>query len=347
MKWLLALLFSSALFGEQLCLHNNQLDESLMKKLIELFHVGVLVETGTWVGQTAQRGAPFFKDVYTAELSPQQAAICQEVLAPFPNVHFYSSDSPAFLRMVIPKIEGRILFWLDAHFCGGNSAGKDFATPIEQELAAIRSTGLTNGIILIDDIRHFHGLPKDFPEYGDYPFLSEIKRQILAINPSYQFWILGDMAIAYPMQDCVDVSPLVRSCTTSRLFESGEKVEEVLAAELAIRELANAEEAKMIDALQRYVRRDQTAITTAHLALWKGLLEMGRRRYGEAAQKFQQVLSAGYTHWRVLWYLAEVEYLRRNWDHSALLLKQVLEKVPDFAPARELLTKVSKYSWRS
>lgn len=294
------------MYGKTLSLQPNQLDASFMRLLIDWFHVEALVETGTWVGETAEQGSRLFKEVYTVELGEWPFQESQQKLKPLVNVHSYLEDSPDFLFRMIPSIQHKMVFWLDAHWCGNNSAQKRGSTPIREELIAIQKSGLKDGVILIDDIRHFHRLPPDFPEYGSYPPLSEVKELILAINPSYQFLVLGDMAMAYLPQEGIVPSPLAAACTVSRLFEGGD-CEEVLAAEKIIRGAARTTEARAIEALQRYVRMDPTqGLITVHLMLWKALLQMGKGNYKEASVLLQQVKDVGYSHWRIDEYLAEM-----------------------------------------
>lgn len=307
--WLLACLCHiTAIFASQpLHLNGNQLSPEMMQYLVDTFHTEVLVETGTWGGRTAANASKFFQEVYTVELSHDLFLQGSRFLENIPHVHALEGHSPAILEKIIPSIQGKILFWLDAHWCGEGTAHFGKNTPIQDELEVIRKSGVKNAVILIDDIRCFHNLPDDVLGYGGYPTLQEIKAQVLAINPSYSFYILGDMAIAVPDEERPPISPLVQACTTSRLFEGVALHDSsIIEVESAFRTHCNDPEAHEIDFLQCLVI-PSTEFITYHLILWEGLLQLGRANYQNAANCFKKVLASGYTHERVYQYLAEAE----------------------------------------
>lgn len=309
-----------------------------MQQMIEIFDVDILVETGTWGGDTANTAAHFFKEVYTVELHHELFLKCINRLNGISNVHCYEGHSPVFLKQVVPDIKGRILFWLDAHWCGDDTAlWEDTKTPICDELLAIKESGLQNGIILIDDIRCFQNLPNDYPEFGGYPLVSTIKSLILDINENYAFYVLGDVAIAFPKDDRIKISPLMQSCTTSRLFEdSCKNYDEVLQAEMVIQKYANKPETKAIDMLQRHIT-PSTEIITYHYMLWNGLVQLGRNNSENAQKCFQKALDAGYRHWRVYWYLSLAKRECGLVEEASQLLDYVISQVPDFDEAKLLI----------
>ncbi len=288
-------------------LHGPQLSPDLMQTLKERFKIDVLVETGTWGGETAKNGSLFFQEVYTVELSHDLFQRAADKLISFPNVHTFEGHSPVFLEKILPQIEGRVLLWLDAHWCGDNTASCGKNTPIIEELQAIKTSGLKTAVILIDDIRCFHNLPEEVIGYGGYPQLNVIQELVHAINQDYEFWLLGDMAIAFLKEDLQEVSSLIQACTVSRLFNPlSDDAEEVMKAEGLLLEHCNDLDAQAIDFLQCLVI-PSTEFITFHLILWKGLLELGRGNFVSAAHCFEKVLNAGYDHWRVYEYLAKAE----------------------------------------
>lgn len=318
-----------------LCLDGSQLNPSLMQKLIQLFDIQNLVETGTFGGDTSRLASHYFKKIYTIELKHDYFQKSLISFKNYPNIYPLEGHSPYLLKQIIPQIDGKILFWLDAHWCGENSAKwNEQMTPIREELIAIKECGLKNSIILIDDVRIFHGLPNDFPEFGGYPTINEVKVMIEEINPKYEFYILGDTAIAFPREACVEPSALLKALTKSRLFQindaNDQDILNVLAAEKIIQNLANTPEAKNIDALQRYVYPGSEAITY-HLMLWQGLVELGRHHFKTASDYFQRTLNTGYTHWRIYWYLALSQYYSGNIQQAEENLRMILEKAPNFS----------------
>ena len=302
------------LFSNSIQLHGPQLSFDLMQDLKNRFNIEVLVETGTWGGETARNASSIFKEVYTVELSHDLFQQAKDKLMYLPNVRSFEGDSPLFLKRVIPKIHGRILFWLDAHWCGDNTARAEMNTPIRNELLAIQESGLNTAIILIDDIRCFHNLPEEIAGYGGYPLLDEIKALVFSINPNYEFWILGDMAIAFLKEDRQEVSPLVQACTASRLFKDSDD-SMIIEIENALIQHCNDPDSSAIDFLQCLVI-PSTEFIAYHLALWKGLVEFGRKNFDWAVRSFEQVLSGGYQHWRVYWYLARAEQAQGHTERA-------------------------------
>lgn len=301
--YLLSLMITTSLCATPLQLHGPQLSPSLMLDLKERFNIEVLVETGTWGADTAKRGSSIFREVYTVELDHDLFVSASKKLAPFSNVYPFEGHSPAVLKQILPNVKGRVLFWLDAHWCGENTARFEKNSPIRDELLAIKESGVKTGVILIDDIRCFCNLPDELLGYGGYPLLSEIKEIVMSINPNYEFWVLGDMAIAFLKEDHVEVSPLVFACTMSRLFtevESGT----ILETESIFIDHCNDPDSSAIDFLQCFII-PSTEFITYHLMLWKGLIELGRQNFSVAASLFEKVLQMGYRHWRIYLYLAK------------------------------------------
>ena len=91
---------------------------AFLKQIAEIFHVDTFVETGTYMGQTAANAATIFKAVYTVELHPAIYAQAKNFLSRYTNVNVYHGNSADVLRTILPTIDGKIVLWLDAHYCG-------------------------------------------------------------------------------------------------------------------------------------------------------------------------------------------------------------------------------------
>jgi hypothetical protein len=77
------------------------------------------VETGTLVAGTSGAVARDFDiPVWTCEIDPEFIRRARERLSRYPRVHFYEMPSAEFLPLVIPKLGGLPLFFLDAHSDG-------------------------------------------------------------------------------------------------------------------------------------------------------------------------------------------------------------------------------------
>lgn len=187
--------------------------------------------------------------------------------------------------------------------------------------------------LFIENLHRFH----DYPEYGLTPSLKWIQTEILKINPAYQFHVLGNTAVIYLNQELVPTE-MVKACTVSRLFEEGDPIDDVLAAETTIRIQCSLSGAKNFDRWIPVILSDPTkGVATVHLLFWKGLAEMSYNRFREAVPIFKRVLSLGYLHWRVTWYLADCCFRIGEREYARKLAKEILAEAPYFTPARRLL----------
>jgi tetratricopeptide (TPR) repeat protein len=330
----------TAVFSQpRLEMSGDHLDEALMQRLIELFHVDVLVETGTYMGTTAEKASKYFKEVHTVELSEKLHKDAQERLKAITNIHCHQGHSGDVLKALLPKVEGRVLFWLDAHWSGGVTALGTTKSAIRDELSAINaSVQKENCVILIDDIRAFHGKKEDAAFFGGYPTLKELQALLPA---NYEFYVLGDVAIAYPKSEVVEVSPLVKAVTTSRFYDIKDPMtDELLSVEEVIRKSANEEEAQVIDRIYRdFVTKESEKYTT-HYLIWEGLLSLERKNFAQAAKCFERAIARKYNHWRIHWYLAQAQAGSGNIASAKLALREVMKEKPKFEGAITLLEKI-------
>lgn len=200
---------------------HDGLNPELLKKIVSLFKTDIFIETGTCEGESVKTALPLFKKIHSIELDITLAARAQEKFKDEPTVTIHQGDSAQILPALLPTVNNeRILFWLDGHFSGGNTARGDINTPILQELVCIKNCGIADAIILIDDIRFFQNLAQ-FPDESaiGYPTFNELIQHIHDINPNYCCALLVDTLLVFPRTENVAVSPLVRGCTLTRALE--------------------------------------------------------------------------------------------------------------------------------
>jgi hypothetical protein len=112
-----------------------------------------LVETGTYLGASAEWAAGVFPKVHSVEAQESLHRAAKERLAAHPNVALHLGHSRDVLAKLVPALEGRWLFWLDAHWSAGNTYGAGDECPLLDELGiALRGTQHT---VLVDDARFF------------------------------------------------------------------------------------------------------------------------------------------------------------------------------------------------
>jgi hypothetical protein len=150
------------------------LPEALVDELRRTFAVRSFVETGTYHAVTTEWAAARFERVVTVELAPELHARAVERLRPHRSrVEARHGDSRTVLREIVPTLDGPALFWLDAHWSGGETAGDASDCALLEEIQIIRSSPHEH-YILIDDARLFTGPPPPPHNPGTWPSLRAV-----------------------------------------------------------------------------------------------------------------------------------------------------------------------------
>ncbi|MCB1531262.1 MAG: hypothetical protein KDJ35_00175 [Alphaproteobacteria bacterium] len=136
----------------------------------------IFVEGGTFRGETAKRMSGLFSHVYTIEKSDHMYAEAQKGLQNYSNITQLKGDTREHLNEILEKHDN-ILFWLDAHWSGGNTYGEGDECPLLEELAIIFEHK-KNYVILIDDARLFMAPPPLPHQAKDWPSVAQITRSI-------------------------------------------------------------------------------------------------------------------------------------------------------------------------
>lgn len=137
----------------------------LPKPVLMKYANEVFVETGTLYGEAVRIALDCgFKQVHSVDIDKTLADAQRNNYGSKANMHFYAGSSGDLLPIILPKITGRITFWLDAHPPGMPLLMS--ATPLMAEIAAIKVhteklSGDSLPIILIDDMRIFSTEDKD------------------------------------------------------------------------------------------------------------------------------------------------------------------------------------------
>lgn len=131
-----------------------------------------LIETGTYKGDTIAACNNFFENLYSIELSPELYTISKKRFEGVNKIKILHGNSTTILPEIIRAAKGPILYWLDAHYSGGETACGEVESPIIQELDIIlKQPG--NNYILIDDARCFTG-KSGYPKIG---FIKKILKE--------------------------------------------------------------------------------------------------------------------------------------------------------------------------
>ncbi len=266
---------------------------AFFQTLIDFFNVDTFIETGTYLGDTTHNAATIFEHVHTIELGDDLYHAAHERFKDNSNVFVYHGDSVTVLQKIIPTTKGKLLFWLDAHHSGGITAGAD-RDPLFDEIKSIETSGITNAIILVDDIR------------GWGPHVHKIHDAILKINNNYTFTIFGDIAIAFAPEEDVALSPLLHALTTSRLFDKNNTdIEMVLQAEKIIATAHGNERIalKEIPFLGYY-------------SFWRGLMLLNDEKHKNAQKEFDTAIAGGIDPWRISLYDQETKKINLTQQKS-------------------------------
>lgn len=161
--------------------------------LKELMELDVLVEGGTYEGGTAKQMSTFFKQVFTIEKSAIMHQKAQQNLADINNITLLLGDTREHLSSIIEKNDN-ILFWLDAHYSGGDTYGVDDECPLIEELTIIFQQA-DNCIILVDDARLFLSPPPLPHQWQNWPSIFDISK---IIPKGWQVIVFEDVIYIYP-----------------------------------------------------------------------------------------------------------------------------------------------------
>lgn len=142
----------------------------------------ILIETGCHFGGRLLMAHDIgFKKMYSCDIFKDRVDHCinlsKENGFDLTCLHLNSED---FLKEVLPSINDRVLFWLDAHEEGGGQ-------PLVKELDIISKHHINNHDIYIDDI----------PCYYTVDTRSELENKILSINPNYEIKYISSIQSDY------------------------------------------------------------------------------------------------------------------------------------------------------
>ncbi|HUC49604.1 MAG TPA: hypothetical protein VMA30_09490 [Xanthobacteraceae bacterium] len=136
-------------------------------ELLRAHGLGLVVETGTFLGDTAAFLSRRGYDVITVELDPKLAALARLRFARNRHVHLIEGDSGTRLPAVVGQLTHPALFYLDAHYSGPGTGKGDVETPIAAEIDLILQRAPAGSVVAIDDARCF-GTAPDYPPLQDF-----------------------------------------------------------------------------------------------------------------------------------------------------------------------------------
>ncbi len=168
------------------------------------------IETGAYRGDGARALAAIFGSVTSIEIDARLATAARIATADLANAEIVCGDSASELVALIDP--GRpTLYWLDGHWSGGATGGKEAECPVMVELSAT-AAGNERDCILIDDARLFLGPPPPPHDPAAWPTFMEVYDTLRKDRPGHYITVQHDIVIAVPAeaQPLVDAFALAR-----------------------------------------------------------------------------------------------------------------------------------------
>ena len=183
----------------------------LMLVLKNEYNLPTFVETGTWKGDTSVWASQHFQKVFTVEFAKHIYESTSSIYSHVKNIEFLWGHTKDQLKFIVPQLNEPALFWLDAHWMGGGTAGENDECPLLEELEIINNSEWEH-FILIDDARLFLSPPPSPHRIEQWPSLNEIIATLSAKTSRY-IVIFEDAIVSVPKraqsvlaQFCQDVN---------------------------------------------------------------------------------------------------------------------------------------------
>jgi hypothetical protein len=169
------------------CPPPHPIKQRLLRDFKNRYNLEILVETGTFKGDMMHAMKNDFRQLYSIELAPHLYERAMQRLINERHIEILLGDSGKVLEILMPKLDGPTLFWLDGHDSKGHTARSDADTPIIQELGHIFSRTDLKSVILINDARCFLGQSQQ-----DYPTLESVREFVAHHRPDLSFHVESD-----------------------------------------------------------------------------------------------------------------------------------------------------------
>jgi len=134
------------------------LTQEELQDIIKDKKIKVMLETGTYLGDSTLEGSKMFEHVHTIEIVPELREQAIEKCKDRDNITFHLGDTVKLLPNIVDEIREPCLWFLDAHQSGPETSnnGEEWV-PLLKELAAIleHMNRDVDNVFTIDDVRLF------------------------------------------------------------------------------------------------------------------------------------------------------------------------------------------------
>lgn len=179
--------------------HHEKAD--VIRQYAKEYNLDVFVETGTYRGEMIEHVRNDFRKIYSIELGAEHVKHARKRFHYYGHVNIFQGDSAVMLDAVSRMIDEPALYFLDAHYSGGDTyrTNPDSRTPVWEEMEQIierheRGEFNHESVILIDDA-------KDFDESNQHPPLKDFLRMALDGLHGYWFELKGNIIRITPKRE--------------------------------------------------------------------------------------------------------------------------------------------------
>lgn len=169
-----------------------------IQELKNRYQLDTIVETGCWHGHGLEFSQQIgIQNLYSCDINQTYVDECTKK---FPQAVIRHQDSISFLKEVLPSVNGKTLFWLDAHYpvyYGLEEENSSTKFPLVEELLLVKSLkkNFQQDVIVCDDLRVL--LPDNNPYYnpgvGDQ-FMVNIRVQDLidVFSSTHDYYLVSE-----------------------------------------------------------------------------------------------------------------------------------------------------------
>lgn len=155
--------------------------QMLLRNYAAKYGIQVMIETGTCYGDMVEAMKNVFERIISIELGEDLWKFARERFKRERHIEIIHGDSSKVLEKIVKSLRSPALFWLDAHYSGGETAKGENETPVLEELRHILSAQCQH-VILIDDARFFGTNPA-------YPTLEELRSFIMQLRDDVEILV--------------------------------------------------------------------------------------------------------------------------------------------------------------
>lgn len=176
----------------------NGVDWSLIVGLRNRFSLRYFVETGTAGGNNIVNASELFDKVWSIETDEELHKTAKERTKHLTNTNLLLGSSLSQLPVIMERLDQPTLFYLDAHWCGGEPTEKPQCPLIDELQTLWRRFSDFSDVVVIDDANMF--LKPPLPPYHleQWPSFQEIQACVSGISPKPAIQLVVNQIILSP-----------------------------------------------------------------------------------------------------------------------------------------------------